>query len=72
MGNLNLSSQKVEKISVLNNIKQLEKSSCMTILSVDFFVDSESNLLFNYENEEILAIFISIQDYKYRIKFIDF
>ena len=63
LGNLNLSSQKVEKISILNNIKQLEKSSCMTILSVEVFVDSESNLLFNYENEEILAIFISIHDY---------
>ena len=35
----------------------------MTILSVEVFVDSESNLLFNYENEEILAIFISIHDY---------
>ena len=57
------SSQKNEKLSILNNIKQLEKSSCMTILSVEVFANSESNLLFNYNNEEILSIFISIHDF---------
>ena len=57
------SSQKNEKISILNNIKQLEKSSCMTILSVEVFANSESNLLFNFDNEEILSVFISIHDF---------
>ena len=50
-------------ITYLDKLNQKEQNPLMTILSCEIFANSLSNLSFNFETDEILALFITIHDY---------